>query len=117
MYENFKSAMKKLDPKIDCNSNVGGICITQTSCVELQRRTGQHKFQLAFTENTDMVFVMPLKAFMRETEKNYAYKKGTCKILVSNIGPEGYNDGIILGDVFFQQFEAVFSGSNMRVVL
>jgi len=54
---------------------------------------------------------------MRETEKNYAYKKGTCKILVSNIGPEGYNDGIILGDVFFQQFEAVFSGTNMRVVL
>jgi hypothetical protein len=54
-----------------------------------------------FTENTDMLFVMPLKSFMRETEKNLAYKKGTCKLLVTNIGPEGYNDGIILGDVFF----------------
>jgi len=42
MYDSFKSEMKKLDPKIDCNSNVGGICFTQTPCSELLRKTGQH---------------------------------------------------------------------------
>jgi len=111
MYESFKSTIKKFDPKIDCNSNVGGICVTQTSCGELLRKTGHQNFQLMFADNTDLLFMIPLKSFMRETGKNFAYKKGTCKLLVSNIGQEGWGDGIILGDVFFQQFDAVFSGS------
>jgi hypothetical protein len=70
-----------------------------------------------FSDSTDLVYVMPFKAFMRETPKNAIFKKGICKLLITNVGPPGYGDSIILGDVFFQQFKATFNAKTMKVNL
>lgn len=64
----------------------------------------------------NMEFKIPIKAFMRDiVRKNQS--TGLCKFLVVNVGDDDYTDGIILGDVFFQQFEATFSLDTSKVTL
>ena len=36
----------------------------------MNRNLGFHSIQLMFSDSTDLVYVMPFKAFMRETPKN-----------------------------------------------
>lgn len=95
---------------MECAKGTGRFCFVEnTTCSDLYEDFSDIYFSFAFQQLSQFQFQLPLAAFMRNYV-NETSKLPYCLFLVGDLGNStDYDQAYVIGDVFFQNFEAQFA--------